>query len=314
MGQPLITVIGSLNKDLVIRTSRVPEAGETITSESFATGSGGKGANQAVACARLSKKDVQADGIVAVRMVGAVGDDSFGHDLINGLRQDGINTDGVQLIGNIATGVSTIIVDENTGENRILFSPGANYSLSSEHMQQELLAHRPRLLVLQLEIARSRVLEALRLAKEHGIDVLLNPAPALELPEEVYPAITHLVMNETEASMLSGISGSDWGRVTRKFHDLGVEDVIITLGGDGVFYATGGQTGQISAETVKVVDTTAAGDTFVGAYASWVVSHTASGGYKELEVAVRRANQAAALTVQKHGAQDAIPFLGELRE
>ena len=309
---PQISVIGSLNKDLVTRTSRIPSAGETLTSESFATGSGGKGANQAVACARLGKHDVRSNGKVVVRMIGAVGDDTFGTDLIDGLHRDGINTDGVQTLSHMKTGVSVIIVEEETGENRILFSPGANYSIEPGILDQVLVPGPPDLIVVQLEIHLSLVLAALELAKNHGIDVLLNPAPALELPDEAYPAVTHLIMNETEAAILSKIPGNDWEPVARKFHDLGVRNVIITLGSEGVFYSTRDQTGHIAAEKVKVVDTTAAGDTFVGAYAVSVVSQTHTESHNQIEDAVRKANKAAAMTVQKHGAQEAIPYNGDV--
>ena len=311
MGQPQITVIGSLNKDLITRTSRVPAAGETLRSESFSTGSGGKGANQAVACARLSRHDLHSKGDVAVYIIGAVGDDSFGADLLDGLRRDDINTDGVQIMSHTKTGVSVIIVEEDTGENRILFSPGANNLLEPEQLALFSTSH-PNLVVLQLEIPLERVLQALKIAKKNGIDILLNPAPALELPDEAYPAITHLIMNETEAATLSRISSNDWKSVARKFQDLGVRNVIITLGGDGVFYATGDQTGYIPAEPVKVIDTTAAGDTFVGAYAVSVVSRDPTGQYIGIKEAVCRANKAAGMTVQKPGAQDAIPYKGEV--
>ena len=310
---PQITVIGSLNKDLVTRTTRIPAAGETLTSESFSTGSGGKGANQAVACARLSRHDRNAKSDVRVSMIGAVGDDSFGVDLIDGLHRDNIDTTGVQTLSHQSTGVSIIIVETETGENRILFSPGANRFFRPEQLEVLSSSH-PNLIVLQLEIPLNIVLQALRAAKENGIDVLLNPAPAMEMPDEAYPAITHLVLNETEASTLSKMPGNDWERVARKFQDLGVRNVIITLGGEGVFYATGDQTGHIRAEAVEVVDTTAAGDTFVGAYAISVVSQDPGGNYMGVEEAVRRANKAAAMTVQKHGAQDAIPYMGEVPE
>ena len=309
---PQITVIGSLNKDLVTRTSRIPNAGETLTAESFATGSGGKGANQAVACARLGTHDVHSDAKVLVRMIGAVGDDTFGIDLIDGLHRDGINTEGVQTLSHMKTGVSVIIVEEQTGENRILFSPGANYFIEPGHLNQILPAEPPDLIVLQLEIRLNLVIAALKLAKDHGIDVLLNPAPALELPDEAYPAITHLIMNETEATVLSKIPGNDWENIAIKFHGLGVRNVIITLGSEGVFYSAGDQTGYFAAERAKVVDTTAAGDTFVGAYAVSVVSQNDIEKHGNIEDAVRKANKAAAMTVQRQGAQEAIPYNGDL--
>ena len=244
-------------------------------------------------------------------MIGAVGDDSFGVDLIDGLHRDNIDTTGVQTLSHISTGVSVIIVEAETGENRILFSPGANRFFKPDQLES-LSSNHPNLIILQLELPLNIVLQALEAAKQNGIDVLLNPAPAMEMPDEAYPAITHLVLNEIEAATLSKIPGNDWERVARKFQDLGVRNVIITLGGEGVFYAAGDQTGHVRAESVEVVDTTAAGDTFVGAYAVSVVNRDPSGEYMGVEEAVRRANRAAALTVQKHGAQDAIPYLGEV--
>ena len=310
MSLPLITVIGSLNKDLITRISRVPEAGETLTANSFSTGSGGKGANQAVACARLSKHNAKATADVRVRMIGCVGFDSFGQELIEGLKDDGIDTSGVEYLDGVMTGVSAIVVEEDTGENRIMFSPGANYELTPERFV-DLPAPLPDLIVLQMEIPLETILQVLEISRKHAVDVLLNPAPALELPDAAYNAITHLVLNETEAALLSQISDSDWEKVAQKFLSLGVKNVVITLGSEGAFFATGEGSGQVSGDSVKAVDTTGAGDTFVGAYAVSVVKATKTGQNPDISEAVRRANKAAALTVQKPGAQSAIPFMGE---
>ena len=311
MSSALITVIGSLNKDLITRTSRVPDAGETLTANSFSTGSGGKGANQAVACARLSRHDAKAKGDVQVRMIGCVGFDSFGQELIEGLKNDGVDTSGVEYLDGVMTGVSVIIVEEDTGENRIMFSPGANYGLTPERFI-DLPAPLPDLIVLQMEIPLETILQVLEIARKHAIDVLLNPAPALELPDAAYHAITHLVLNETEAALLSRTSGSDWDRVAENFLSKGVNNVIITLGSEGAFFATSESSGRISGENVKAVDTTGAGDTFVGAYAVSVAKATKTGQSPDIAEAVKRANKAAALTVQKAGAQSAIPFMDEV--
>lgn len=309
----LITVIGSLNKDLVTRTSRVPAAGETLTANSFFTGSGGKGANQAVACARLSRHDARSKGDVEVRMIGCVGLDSFGQELIEGLNNDGINTTGVLLLEGQTTGVSVVIVEEDTGENRIMFSPGANYSLNPEQFI-ELPSPVPDLIVLQMEIPLATILQVLEIARKHAVDVLLNPAPAVELPDAAYQAITHLVLNETEAALLSQRSDSNYTKIASRFHDLGVKNVVITLGAEGAFLSTTDEHRRVAAERVKVVDTTAAGDTFVGAYAVSVARATRTGQRPNIAEAVRRATKAAALTVQKPGAQSAIPFMGEVSD
>jgi len=319
MSKPTILVIGSLNADLITRTSRIPAPGETLTSQSFDTGSGGKGANQAVACARLSRRrDAFEQGDVLVRMVGAVGDDIFGHDLVGGLKQDGIDTNGVELKKGEKTGVSTIIVEEQTGENRILFSPNANYTLQPKNFTslQEPL---PDVIVLQLEIPLDTVLQVLKTAHEKGVQVVFNPAPAIPLPDEAYRCITHLIVNESEAAILSG---NDSGqapqpeavhRIADHFRFLGVKNIIVTLGSRGVFYSgNSGMYEDLPAEKADVVDTTAAGDTFVGAYAVEVARHVGKGGEFDVAKAVKLANSAAAKTVEKRGAQAAIPWMDEV--
>ena len=311
MAFPLITVIGSLNKDLVTRTSRIPAAGETLTASSFSTGSGGKGANQAVACARLSKHDARSEGEVQVRMIGCVGFDSFGQELIEGLNNDGIDTTGIELLEGQTTGVSVILVEEDTGENRIMFSPGANYRLTPERFI-ELPLPVPDLIVLQMEIPLETIFQVLEIARKHAVNVLLNPAPAFELPDAAYQAITHLVLNETEAALLSQSSSSDWESIAKRFRELGVKNVVITLGAEGAFFASNEQTGRVPAEKVQVLDTTGAGDTFVGAYAVHVAKAIKTGQRPDIGEAVRRASKAAAMSVQQPGAQSAIPFMGEI--
>ncbi|KAI9846315.1 MAG: hypothetical protein M1837_004168 [Sclerophora amabilis] len=334
----IITIIGSLNTDLVTRTSRVPSAGETLIAQSFDTGSGGKGANQAVACARLSRtkasvvqnkkrklgSDDEGSSVerskassaedVVVKMVGAVGDDVFGRPLVAGLEEDGIDVSGVRVSESTSTGVACIIVDETTGDNRILVTPGANYLLRPEQFR-DLPPPLPALFVLQLEIPLDTVLEILQLASSNEVAVLLNPAPATELPDEAYKAITHLIVNKSEAAILSGIAEEEVvderiDSLAADFIRRGVQNVVITLGGQGAFFKQqGGTTGRCAAEKVDVVDTTAAGDTFAGAYA--IEAAKATGGEFMIDEAVQRASKAAAYTVQRKGAQSAIPWLNE---
>ena len=329
MSPPSILVIGSLNYDLITRTSHIPDPGETLTSESFSTGSGGKGANQAVACARLSRhRNSTHDGDVSVRMVGAVGSDAFGRDMLEGLRSNGIDTSGVTIVPNQMTGVATIIVESSTGENRILFSPNANATLLPDRFAT-IPEPLPDLIVLQLEIPFPTVLQILKAAKSQGIPVLLNPAPAAPLPEEAYSCITHLIVNETEAAILAqGVGDSSLGStnnmlLANHFRSLGVQVFIVTLGSKGVFCSSESDEYKFidAVHVDKVVDTTAAGDTFVGAYAvelagflnmkrrEGMETHTFN-----VDAAVSFANKAAAKTVEKMGAQDAIPWRDEVRD
>ncbi|KAK6600867.1 ribokinase [Botrytis cinerea] len=327
MSPKIITVIGSLNTDLVTLTPRVPTGGETLTATSFSTGPGGKGANQAVACARLSRPNPASapshTSDVLVKMIGAVGDDEFGPSLISSLKNSLIDTTSIQTIPAQSTGVAVILVESSSGENRILLSPGANHHPL------------PSLLVLQLEIPLETVLQILSLASSLSIPVLLNPAPAVLLPDSAYPSITHLILNESEAAILTSRSVSavedpsfDWRIVTDEFLGRGVKTVIVTLGSKGAILATPQTYTHIPAESnIKVVDTTAAGDTFVGAYAVDLVRHTSPSAFSStasatqptdqdqdqiLLSAVRKACKAAARTVEKEGAQSAIPWADEI--
>lgn len=316
-----ITVIGSLNTDLITRTSRIPAAGETLISSSYSTGSGGKGANQAVACARLSrsKGSDSSEARCAVSMIGAVGDDMFGRDLINGLKSDGINVDSISLQDQGRTGVAVIIVDEESGENRILMSPNANFALKPFDFEK-LPDPLPDVVLLQLELRLETVLQVLRMAREQKVEVVLNPAPAIKLPLEAYEGVTHLIINESEASIITGADGqsldwSRWGDHTERLVALGVRHITVTLGSQGAIYldTEKQRLGLFPGEKVKVVDTTAAGDTFVGAYAVALGEVDKSDrDFDQMSRAVEWANKAAAKTVQKDGAQSAIPWRNEV--
>ncbi|KAH8894572.1 Ribokinase-like protein [Thozetella sp. PMI_491] len=312
--KPTIAVIGSLNVDLVTYTPRIPAAGETMTASGFHVGLGGKGANQAVACAKLSRS--QADrsaGSAVVRMIGAVGDDAYGSMMTAGLGGFGVDVSGVETRPGMKTGVAVIVVEEAIGENRIMLSPEANHSLLPEHFQS-LPSPLPALIIMQLEIPLPTVLEILKRAQQSGVPVLLNPAPAQAIPVEHYKNISHLVVNESEAVFMSGSdesqlqSNAGLANLAELFHSRGTQNVLITLGGRGVYYSTSsGRAGLVPAEKAHVVDTTAAGDTFVGAYALQAVRP----GF-DIEKAVRMANKAAARTVEKKGAQESIPWQDEL--
>lgn len=326
-----ISVIGSLNTDLVSVTPRVPSGGETLTGTSFSTGPGGKGANQAVACSRISRPNPKSSRSIApgsdvvVKMVGAVGADSFGSDLVKGMSEDGIETLSVRVVDGQTTGVAVIMVEEGTGENRILLNPGANHSLQPSDFQDvtSFGTPKPDLVILQLEIPLQTVLQIIETAKAAGVAVLLNPAPAVALPDNVFRGLDHLIVNESEAAILSGrkveeveAEGMNWGTVTEEFIGKGVKNVIVTLGARGAYFATAeGASGLAkAAKGIKVVDTTAAGDTFVGAYAVQIVRKLDAGSGREwsMKEAVEWACKAAGKTVEKAGAQSAIPWADEI--
>lgn len=284
-----------------------------------------------MACAKLSRPrphhtstTTNADPPTArVAMVGAVGADTYGELLLSNLASHGVDTKGVAAPKALKTGVAIIIVDEPTGQNRIVLSPEANHAgmapddFASAIGPRAFGAEKVDLLIMQLEVPLRTVLLALEAARSEGVPVLLNPAPAVALPDEAYRGLAHLVVNETEASILSGLpverldDEEGCAEAAAWFVARGVGAVIITLGGRGVYYRSGEASGLLPAEKVsEVVDTTAAGDTFVGQYALDVVS--AKNGQFSIEAAVSKANRAAARTVERKGAQDSIPWRDEL--
>ncbi|KAK4166063.1 Ribokinase-like protein [Cladorrhinum sp. PSN259] len=319
---PKITILGSLNIDLVSYVPHHPLPGETLTATSFVTSPGGKGANQAVACGKLSRSRTASTPpgsasqlpTALVTMVGAVGSDSYGTLLKSNLSNYGVDPTLVAEIPDTKTGIALIVVDEPTGQNRIILSAEANHLVKGESYVQKAVEGTD-LLIMQLEIPMETVLAAVAKAKETGVKLLLNPAPAQKLPDEVYAGLAHLIVNETEASILGGVEESALDteegleKVGKKFLERGVENVVITLGGRGVFYIDNkGKKGLVEAEKgIKVVDTTAAGDTFVGRYALDIV-----GKDFDIEKAVRKANKTSAITVQRAGAQDSIPWRDEV--
>ncbi|KAH8173041.1 pfkB family carbohydrate kinase domain-containing protein [Sarocladium implicatum] len=313
MASPRITILGSLNIDLVSYVPHHPLPGETLTSSAYVVSPGGKGANQAVACAKLSRSSDLSSPTAHVAMLGAVGSDSYGDQLRDSMKSYGVDTEGVAVRQGKNTGVAIIIVDEPSGQNRIVLSPESNHSLTPDQFAT-LPAPKPDLLIMQLEIPFETVMQALAAAKTAGVPVLLNPAPAQELPLSAYDGLAHLIVNETEAALLSGAKEEELDdaaglqRIGALFIERGVQNVIITLGGRGVYYVNkAGQSALVPALKANVVDTTAAGDTFVGSYALAAVS-----GAFDIEAAVQDANRAAAKTVAKRGAQVSIPWKDEL--
>ncbi|MBO9649723.1 MAG: ribokinase [Variovorax sp.] len=294
-----IAVFGSLNMDLVIRVPRVPDAGETLQAHSFMTNPGGKGANQAVACARQG---------AAVAMIGRVGDDEFGSALKTSLEADAIDTRSVAT-ALASTGVALIMVDDSA-QNRISLVPGANAFVGDEditRLQDEIAT--ARLLLLQLEVPMDTVLNAATLAHSKGCSVVLNPAPAQPLPDAMWGLLDMLVLNETEAALLCGFVVDDINSAARAadtLHRRGPPQVILTMGSEGVIACDATGCRHFPALKVKAVDTTAAGDTFIGA----LCASLARG--ESMDAGIALGIQAAALCVTRAGAQASIPRRMEL--
>ncbi|TPX23852.1 hypothetical protein DIZ76_013195 [Coccidioides immitis] len=355
-----IRVIGSLNADMVTVTPRFPGPGETLTATSFNTSAGGKGANQAVACGRLSRSQPRSstsdtqDEEIYVEMIGAVGrQDSYFSTLLKPtLEQSGVDIARIREVDGVHTGIAVIVVDSSAGgENRILLSPGANYAgmqPTADLFDSVLSPPRPDVVVVQAEIPLTTVVEVLRRAgrqkeqlRKEGIkgvdgavEVVFNPAPAPAggLPTDVYAAIDHLIMNETECDLMAPKELRDIsepeerrGQIANHFHSLGVrkaqDDVKTWIRCINHIPA---------AKVEKVVDTTGAGDTFVGGYsvqvARWREQRRLLGKanecltdderreryHKGIEEAIRWAVRASAQCVQRQGAMDSIPWKGEI--
>lgn len=295
-----IVVVGSSNTDMIIQAARIPRPGETILGGQFSMAAGGKGANQAVAAARAGG---------AVTFVARVGDDMFGQQAIKGFVHDGINVDHVLKDSQAASGVALIFVAED-GENSIGVASGANARLSPEDVRAAASAIADAdVLVMQLETPLETVQAAAELAAAEGIRVILNPAPAQPLSDELLRHISVLTPNETEAELLTGIQvdGEEAAaQAAKALRDKGIETVIVTLGARGVFVSSSDFVGAIAGFKVKAVDTTAAGDVFNGALA------VALAEARPLSEAVRFANAAAALSVTKLGAQPSAPSRQEI--
>jgi ribokinase len=295
-----IVVVGSLNMDLVVRAPRHPAPGETILGGPFHTIPGGKGANQAVAIARLGHPVV---------MVGRVGADPFGQALLENMAAAGVETKWVQRDAEAASGVALIIVDD-AGQNSIVVASGANMRLTGADVEaaRETIANAAAL-VLQLESPLPTVAHAVGLAHEHGVPVILNPAPARPLGAELLKQVDYLIPNESETTLLTGVEVSDDASArlgAEKLLAAGVGAVIVTLGERGALLAGEGERQLLPAYRVTVVDTTAAGDAFVGAFAVALAER------RPLREATRMAMAAGALAVTKMGAQPAMPDRPEL--
>lgn len=290
-----IVVFGSINMDLVARTPRLPVPGETLTGYSFVTVPGGKGANQAVACARLG---------APTRMVGCVGNDLFGVELRNHLMAEGVDVAHVR-VAESSSGVALIAVDD-VAQNNIIVIPGANGAVGEVDLVAlgQALAGAD-LLLLQLEVPLTAVAAAARLAHQQGIPVILDPAPVQPLLDDLYQLVDILTPNETEAAALVGFAiqdSADAARAARRLQERGVAQIIIKMGHKGAYVADGGQGHFYPAIPVIAVDTVAAGDAFNGA-----LGVALSEQHLPLSKAIHWGLAGGALAVTKVGAQQAMP-------
>ncbi|MFD0618204.1 ribokinase [Paenibacillus sp. GCM10027629] len=289
-----VVVVGSLNMDIVVQSSRFPESGETLFGQEVHFIPGGKGGNQAVACARLGHDTV---------MLGAVGEDSFGKSLIASLQASGVSTEHMKQTNAAATGIASITLTPD--DNTILVVPGANGSLTAEDIRawSSVIAEASMVLV-QLEIPIEAVAAAVDIADQHGIPVILNPAPACDIPDHILRKVRYITPNQTELRAITGIDPSDAGleSVMDALLEQGPEVVIATLGSKGAAWKKkGGSLQYMAAHRLEVVDTTGAGDAFNAGLAC------ALSKGQEIETSVRFAVGVSALAVTKFGAQDGMP-------
>lgn len=296
MAMKPIIVFGSINMDLVAKTPRLPVAGETLQGYQFFTAPGGKGANQAVASARLG---------IPTYLVGRLGNDDFGNQLRRGLQEAGVHTDGILVDDAASSGVAVIAVDD-AGENNIIIVPGTNGRVNQQDVERltNLLAGAAALL-LQLEIPLPAVLAAAQAARKVGVPVILDPAPAQgDILPELYSLVNIITPNEVEASQLVGfpVDGQEAAaRASAELRQRGVSTVIVKLGAQGVFCATEEETFFVPAFSVQAIDTVAAGDAFNGGLAAALAE-----GHPLREAVVWGA-AAGAISATKAGAQPSLP-------
>ncbi|MGE6383561.1 ribokinase [Shewanella baltica] len=295
-----LVVLGSVNADHVVQVPSFPRPGETLTASGYQVIAGGKGANQAVAAARLG-----AD----VAFIACVGDDDFGLRVYKEYQALGMDISGLMIVSNMTTGVAMIQVADS-GENSICIAPGANAALTPALLapHQHLISQAD-ILLMQLETPLETIFSAATMAKDAGTLVVLNPAPAMELADELLAKVDIITPNETEAELLTGIkvySIDSAALAAAHLHAKGIATVMITLGSKGVYVSEQGQGRQIAGFSVQVKDTTAAGDTFNAGVLTGLLQG------KTLNEAIVFAHGAAAISVSRFGAQTSIPLLAEV--
>ncbi|MTV82839.1 ribokinase [Secundilactobacillus folii] len=296
-----VTVLGSLNVDTTSKIERIPQPGETIASLSRSSAAGGKGANQAIAAVRAG-----AD----VNFIGKIGKDDAGHFMIDCLKEDHVDTTNISEDNQAGTGAATILLDQK-GQNSIIVYGGANQRLTKTDVDAASDKIKGSdFVVAQFETPQEAALEMFKIAKANGVTTILNPAPAAKILPELLRVTDVIVPNETESATLTGIEVTDESSMManyQAFKKLGVANLIITVGDKGAFYANENGHEFLPAFKVKPVDTTAAGDTFIGALSSQLKPD-----FSNMKDAINFAQHASSLTVQKMGAMPSIPKLPEI--
>lgn len=298
-----VTVLGSINLDTTYSIPRIPLPGETMHVNGVSSAAGGKGANQAVAAARSG---------VDVSFIGRVGKDHGGEFMLGTMKKEGINLDNVLVDEDIETGSAVIMLDEN-GQNSILVDAGANGEVSVKQVEaaEDTIANSD-YIIAQFETPVEATIAAFKIAKKHGVKTILNPAPAHEISDELLSLTDIITPNETESSLITGIEvneEADMTKTAEHFRNKGVETTLITLGSRGVFYSSSVGKGFVKAFKVKAVDTTGAGDTFIGA-----LSSVLKADYSNIEDAIKYGQQASSITVQGAGAMPSIPTREKVTE
>lgn len=298
-----VTVLGSLNVDTTLRIARMPQPGETLSTENKSSAAGGKGANQAVAAARAGAQ---------TRFIGKVGNDEAGRFMVESLKNDGIDTSAIVTDKTVGTGSAFILLDEE-GQNSILVYGGSNQQIKpAEVTAVEAEIAKADFLITQFETPQAATLAAFTLAKQHGVTTILNPAPAAKIDPAILKVTDLVVPNETESAVLTGIEVTDVASMDAnavKFREMGVKNLIITVGSKGAYYNTEKYgSGFVPAFKVKAVDTTAAGDTFIGALSSQLTPDLSN-----VEAALVFAQRASSLTVQGLGAMPSIPTFDQVQ-
>lgn len=296
-----VIVVGSINVDIVFSTPKIPQVGETVLGHRYYTVPGGKGANQALALHRLG---------AAVDLIGMVGQDHFAPQALSILKQESIDLQFVGRLEGIATGAASIMVDEQ-GKNCIVVAPGANSRLAPvDVLKNKALFQRADAVVMQFEIPMDAILCAAELAKQHGAKVIVNPAPAAVIPDELWPLIDVLVPNEHEIGLIANAPVNNLAEITaaaRQLNDRGVPIVIVTLGSSGALLVQQGhEECLVPPVEVTAVDTVAAGDAFVAGFAcAWLEG-------QPLRAAVQFGNAAGGLATTTLGAQTSLPYRKEV--
>ena len=300
IGKSGVLVVGSSNMDLVVTTKRFPDAGETVFGKKFEMFPGGKGANQAVCAARLGCKTT---------FIGKMGNDEFREKLSKVLADSDVDVKNIFIDEEEHTGTALITVNEE-GQNQIIVISGSNMKLTPENVESNfILFEKASVVITQLEIPLQSVIRIAELAKEYNCVFILNPAPAIQLPDKLFALTDYITPNEIELGLLSGIKTIDEDSIEEAARTLiakGVKNVIVTLGSKGALLVNNSSVKNFPVSSVKVVDSTAAGDAFNGAFAS-----SLSGG-NSMEEAIKFANKIASISVTRMGAQNSLPYYNEI--